>query len=126
MRVVGTSAWIEWILGSRTGENVAEDLPTNDQRVVPTIAQYELARWLTREMSAAAAASTIAFSTELVVGVLDTDVATKAVDYESKYGLATADSIIDATAMDIGADLLTCDAHFAELPRVVYFAKGAQ
>ncbi len=88
--------------------------------------QYELARWLTREMSAAEAASTIAFSTELVVRFLDTEVATKAVDYANRYGLAIADSNIYATAIDTGADLLTCDAHFAELPQVVYFAKGAR
>jgi predicted nucleic acid-binding protein len=126
MRVVDTSAWIEWILGSETGENVAAELPPDDQWVVPTIVQYELARWLTREMSAAVAASTIAFSTELVVRFLDTEVATKAVDYANRYGLAMADSIIYATAIDTGSDLLTCDAHFAELPQVVYFAKGAR
>jgi predicted nucleic acid-binding protein len=126
MRVVDTSAWIEWILGSETGESVADELPPNDQWVVPTIVQYELARWLTREMSTAVAASTIAFSTQLVIRFLDTEVATKAVDYASRYGLAMADSIIYATAIDTGADLLTCDAHFAELPQVVYFAKGAR
>ena len=126
MRVVDTSAWIEWILGSETGESVADELPPDDQWVVPTIVQYELARWLSREMSAALAASTIAFSTELVVRFLDTEVATKAVDYANRYGLAMADSIIYATAIDAGADLLTCDAHFAELPQVVYFAKGAR
>ena len=126
MRVVDTSAWIEWILGSETGVNVADELPPDDQWVVPTIVQYELARWLTREMSAAVAASTIAFSTELVVRFLDTEVATKAVDYANRYGLAMADLIIYATAIDTGADLLTCDAHFAELPQVVYFAKGAR
>jgi len=26
--------------------------------------------------------------------------------------------------MDTGADLLTCDFHFAELPHVVYFGKA--
>ncbi len=40
--------------------------------------------------------------------------------------LAMADAIIYATAIDSGADLLTCDAHFAELPRVVYQAKRPQ
>ena len=74
--------------------------------------------------SDAAAASTIAFTTELVVKPLDTVLATKAADYAHKHGLAMADSIIYATAMDTGADLLTCDQHFAELPRVVYFAKA--
>ena len=37
-----------------------------------------------------------------------------------------ADAIIYATAVAAGADLLTCDAHFAKLPRVIYVAKGAQ
>jgi predicted nucleic acid-binding protein len=111
---------------SETGESVARELPSDDQWVVPTIVQHELARWLTREMSAAHAATTIAFSTGLVVRFLDTDVATKAVDYASEFGLAMADSIISATAMDNGADVLTCDAHFAKLPHVVYLAKGAQ
>jgi predicted nucleic acid-binding protein len=124
MRVVDTSAWIEWMLDSSIGQNVARELPPNDQWVVPTIVQYELARWLMREKSDAAAASTIAFTTELVVKPLDTVLATKAADYAHKHGLAMADSIIYATAMDTGADLLTCDQHFAELPRVVYFAKA--
>jgi hypothetical protein len=30
-----------------------------------------------------------------------------------------------AIAVEIDADLLTCDAHFADLPGAVYFAKGA-
>jgi predicted nucleic acid-binding protein len=126
MRVVDTSVWIEWIVGSTLGETLALELPTNDQWIVPTIVQYELSRWLGREMSDAAAARAIAFSTELVVVPLTTDIATTAADYAKAHGLATADAIIFATANDAGADLLTCDAHFAELPRVVYVAKGPQ
>jgi predicted nucleic acid-binding protein len=34
------------------------------------------------------------------------------------------DSLIYATAMDSGADLLTCDAHFVALPRVRYLPKA--
>jgi predicted nucleic acid-binding protein len=34
-----------------------------------------------------------------------------------------ADAIIYATAILHAADLLTCDAHFASLPGVVYLAK---
>jgi predicted nucleic acid-binding protein len=125
MRVVDTSAWIEWIVGTLVGEQLAPELPRNDQWVVPTIVQYELTRWLAREMSDAAAARAIAFSTELVVAPLTTDIATKAAAYAKVHGLATADAIIFATAADARADLLTCDAHFATLPRVVYVAKGS-
>ena len=123
MRVVDTSAWIEWMLGSSLGRNVEAELPSNGDWIVPTIVQYELARWMARELPDAVAAATIAFSTQLVVKPLDTALSTKAADYSRDHKLAMADSIIYATAMDAGADLLTCDAHFAELPRVVYLAK---
>ena len=126
MRVVDTSAWIEWIAGSPVGETLAQELPRNDEWVVPTIVQYELSRWLAREMSEAAAVRAIAFSMELVVAPLTTDIATTAATYAKVHGLATADAIIFATAADAGADLLTCDAHFAKLPRVVYVAKEPQ
>ena len=60
MRVVDTSVWIEWIVGSPLGETLALELPANDQWVVPTIVQYELSRWLAREMSDAADALAVA------------------------------------------------------------------
>jgi len=125
MRVVDTSVWIEWIVGSPLGETLALELPRNDQWVVPTIVQYELSHWLAREMSDAAAARAIAFSKELVVSPLTTDIATNAAAYAKVHGLATADAIIFATAADAHADLLTCDAHFAKLPHVIYVPKGA-
>jgi predicted nucleic acid-binding protein len=126
MRVVDTSVWIEWIVGSPLGETLALELPANDQWIVPTIVQYELSRWLAREISDAAAARAIAFSKELVVAPLTTDIATNAAAYAKVHGLATADAIIFATAADARADLLTCDAHFSKLPRVVYVAEGPQ
>ena len=42
---------------------------------MPTIVQYELARWLVRQVSEEAAGSTIAFSNECVVTPLDTTLA---------------------------------------------------
>jgi predicted nucleic acid-binding protein len=41
-----------------------------------------------------------------------------------RHKLATADAIIYATALASGADLLTCDRHFAALPEVRYVAKA--
>src|SRR5579871_3509250 len=119
MRVVDTSAWIEWMLGSPLGKTIEAELPSNEEWIVPTIVQYELARWIARELSDVAASGTIAFSTQLVVKPLDTALATKAADYAREHKLAMADSIVYATAIDSEADLLTCDAHFAELPQVL-------
>ncbi|RBP18285.1 putative nucleic acid-binding protein [Roseiarcus fermentans] len=124
MRVVDTSAWIEWMRGSALGESLAPQLPRNEEWVVPTVVQYELARWLMREASDAQASRVLAFTTELVVAPLTTDIATKAADYAALYKLAMADAVIYATASDARADLLTCDAHFAELPNVTYVRKA--
>ena len=55
---------------------------------------------------------------------MDTELAIKAVDYALEYGLAMANSIIYATAMDTGADLLTCDRHFAEFAACRPFRQG--
>ena len=124
MRVVDTSAWLEWLSDSALGRKVGLELPSTDGWIVPTIVQYELARCLTREVSEDAADDTIAFSTECVVTSLSTRLAVQAAEIAKDHALAMADAIIYATAVAMGADLLTCDAHFAKLPRVVYVAKG--
>ena len=49
MRLIDTSAWIEWLIGSPVGETVAQHLPEQDAWLVPTIVQLELTKWLTRE-----------------------------------------------------------------------------
>jgi predicted nucleic acid-binding protein len=126
MRVVDTSAWLEWLSDSALGRKVGLELPLKGAWIVPTIVQYELARCLAREVSEEAADETIAFSNSCVVTPLDTRLAIQAAEIARDRGLAMADSIIYATAIDTGADLLTCDAHFAKLPHVAYFAKGAQ
>jgi predicted nucleic acid-binding protein len=126
MRVVDTSAWIEWLRDSEVGRKVDPEIPVQEAWIVPTIVQYELARWLTRRVSEEAAGSAIAFSNECVVTPLDTTLALKAAEVASAHALAMADAIIYATALESGADLLTCDAHFADLPGVVYLAKSAR
>ncbi len=92
---------------------------------MPTIVQYELSRWLAREMSDAAAARAIAFSKELRRRAADDrhrDDSGR--NTRKSTGSLTADAIIFATAAGARADLLTCDAHFAKLPRVVYVGEG--
>jgi predicted nucleic acid-binding protein len=118
MRLVDTSAWIEWLIGSSVGHRVALDLPERQQWVVPTIVQLELAKWLTRELDAERADKVIAFSATCVVADLDTTTALAAADLCASHRLATADAIVYATALAHVADLLTCDRHFEGLPSV--------
>ena|SRR5271170_2554999 len=126
MRVVDTSAWLEWLSDSALGRKVGLELPQQGAWIVPTIVQYELARTLGREVSEDVADQTIAFSNACVVTPLDTRIVVQAAEIARDRVLAMADAIIYATAIAMGADLLTCDAHFATLPHAVYLAKRAR
>ena len=122
-RVVDTSAWIEWLTGSELGTAFAKRMPARGDWVVPTIVQLELARWLARVSGEDAADSVVAYTQMCLVVPLDTPIALAAAQLHREHGLATADAIVLATARARDADLLTCDAHFADLPDVVYLPK---
>jgi predicted nucleic acid-binding protein len=54
---------------------------------------------------------------------LDSDIAVRASEVSRLHKLSTTDAIIYATALQREADLLTCDAHFQNLPKVLYVPK---
>jgi uncharacterized protein len=124
MRLVDTSAWIEFLIGSEVGARIGAELPDRGGWLVPTMVQLELAKWLTREAGEDKADQVIAFTETCVVAVLNTETALAAAEYCARHGLATADAIIYATARTHGADLLTCDRHFEKLPGVRFVAKA--
>jgi predicted nucleic acid-binding protein len=123
MVLVDTSAWVEWLIGSPTGEALSERLPQQSDWLVPTMVQLELAKWLTREVGEDKADQVIAFTQVCQVVLLDTEIALAAADACRMHKLATADAIIFATAQARGATLLTCDAHFEGLPGVDFMPK---
>jgi predicted nucleic acid-binding protein len=123
MRLVDTSAWIEWLTGSPLGAKLAPELPERAQWLVPTMVQLELTKWLAREAGEDKADLVIAFTETCVVADLDTPIALSAADLCAKHGLATADAIIYATALAHGADVLTCERRFETLAGVLYLPK---
>lgn len=125
MRVIDTSAWIEYLVDGPLTQTLVKEMPDKEATVVPTIVQLELAKWLTREIGEEQADLMIAYTQKCVVVPLDTRIALSAADLHRQYKLATADAIIYATALALGADLLTCDAHFDGLPGVSLIRKAA-
>ena len=123
MRLVDTSSWIEYLIGSALGAEIAAELPARDQWLVPTMVQLELSKFLTRTSGEEKADRVIAFTETCVVAELDTAIALSAAELSPRHKLATADAIVYATALAYGADLLTCDAHFENLPSVRYLPK---
>lgn len=123
-RVVDTSAWIEWLLGSELGQRLRQEFPERDTCIVPTMVQLELAKWLVREVGEDEADRVIAYTEKCQVAALDTRTALLAAELHRQFRLATADAVVYATARQWGAELLTCDAHFQGLPGVVFFSKS--
>lgn len=122
--VVDTSAWIEWLVGGNLMSQLTPLFPAQENCIVPTIVQLELAKWLMRELGEEQADSVIAYTQTCQVVVLDTETALLAADLHRTHKLATADAIVYASALRAGARLLTCDAHFKNLPNVNYLAKS--
>lgn len=125
LRVVDTSAWIEWLVASSIGQKLAHEFPDKALCIVPTIVQLELSKWLWRELGEAQTDQVMAYTLKCRVEPLDTATALLAADLHRQHKLATADAIVYATAVRHGAELLTCDAHFKGLPGVVLFPKSA-
>ena len=123
MRVVDTSAWIEWLLDSPTARHLAPLVPSREAFIVPTMVQFELYKWLCREISPQKAEEVLALTDKCKVVPLDSDLAIAAAHLSAQHQLSTADAIIYATTLEHNAELLTCDAHFEGLPGVVYIAK---
>lgn len=123
LRVVDTSAWIEWLTGSALGKRLRKEFPDKAHCLVPTIVQLELSKWLVRELGEETADTVIAYTQKCLIVPMDTTIALLAADLHQEYKLATADAIVYATARQQEAELLTCDAHFAGMPGVTYFKK---
>jgi len=123
MVLIDTSAWIEWLIGSATGEKVEAHLPEQPDWLVPTMVQLELAKWLAREVGEDKADQVIAFTQVCHVVPLDTEIALAAADTCREHRLATADAIIFATARAHDAKLVTCNGHFEGLPGVTLIEK---
>ena len=123
LRVVDTSAWIEWLTGSELGHKLGKQFPDKSRCIVPTIVQLELTKWLVREVGEDQADQVVAYTQKCVVVPLDTAIALLAAELHRVHKLATADAIVYATARHQNAELLTCDAHFEGLPGVAFFPK---
>jgi predicted nucleic acid-binding protein len=123
MRLVDTSAWIEWLVDGPLAPELACQLPAQPEWVVPTMVQHELRKWLLRERNEELADEVIAFTELCAVVRLDTRLAIEAAEIAGRLRLSTADAIIYATAVATDAELVTCDGHFADIPGVVLIPK---
>jgi len=123
VNIIDSSAWIEYIAGTRYADLF--DNPIADQRslLVPVITIYEIFRKILSERDEDAALLAVSYLRAGSVIEVDLAVSLEAARYSKQHKLPTADALIYATARLHNATLWTMDQHFKGLPGVKYFAK---
>ncbi len=89
-----------------------------DEILTPSIVIMEVYRKIKKDRGEEKALEAHAHLQDTHVAPLDPHLALAAADLSLSQGLGTVDSIIYATALEYGAELLTKDHHFQGLPRV--------
>ncbi len=123
--VIDSSAWIEFFLGTPAAKPIRDLLKNPANVVVPSVVVLEVAKWVRRHHGDVEAAKRVVVMKQGMVADLTAELAMKAVEAGVAHRLATAASIIYATAVEQKAALWTFDAHFEGLPGVRYFGKTA-
>jgi len=123
MIVIDTCVWIEALQKTPTGIHYKGLWNRPEEIIVPTAVQFEVYRWCLRNMDEHFAINAISGTRRCVVQPVSEEIALTAATIARPLRLAALDAIIYATAMIFEARVVTCDAHFAELPQADYQAK---
>lgn len=126
MVLVDTCGWIEWLTDGPLAETFAPYLAATEDLLVPTLVQYELAKWITRERDETLALEVIGLTQQARVVGLDTPLALAAAAVALEYRLAMADAVVYTSAGAHGATVVTSDAHFEHLPGVQYLRPASR
>lgn len=123
MKLLDTCVWIEIVLGGTTGEVFKPFFLDKQNILLPSLVQFELRRWALRQYSEETVDHITLIMRETRVVHTSERIALLAADVARAHKLHAIDALIYATALEHDAQLVTCDAHFKDLPQVDYTAK---
>jgi predicted nucleic acid-binding protein len=120
MILVDSYGWIEYFVHGKLADRYAKYIETAEEMILPTIVIYEVYKKLKSQIGEELALEAHTQMLNAVVIPLTEDVALKAADISLGSGLAMADAIIYATAMNNNAKLVTSDSHLKNLAGVTF------
>jgi toxin FitB len=118
--VIDSSGWLEYFADTDRARLFAPAAEAVTTVIVPTVVLYEVYKRLRTQIGVAVADTAADYMRQGQLVDFDAETALAA----ATNGLPFADSIIYATAQELGATLWTQDAHFKSLPGVKYFSKS--
>lgn len=123
MKLVDSSGWIEFLADGALAGEYARHLSPLEEVLTPTVVLYEVYKWVKGESSEEDALVVAGQLQQTHLVPLTPPIALAAGDLSLAHGLAMADALVYATAIQHGVELVTSDADFAGLPRVLYLAR---
>ncbi len=121
MNLVDSSGWLEFFSDGPLAGKYYSYLERLNELIVPVLVIYEVYKKIKKERKEEEALLAIAHMGKAKIVPFDDTLALSSADISIKYGLAMADAIIYATALQEKALLITSDAHFSQLPGVKFF-----
>jgi toxin FitB len=121
--VLDSSGWLEFFADGPHAEEFATRLRHPANIVTPTVAIYEVYKWIKRERSEEEAVQAVATMKKTKIVELTEELALTAADLSLAHGLPMADSMMLAAARAHNAELVTTDAGFDGVSGVTIFSK---
>jgi predicted nucleic acid-binding protein len=116
---VDSSGWVAYLGEGPLAEAFSVYLEREDSLVVPTIVIYEVVKKLKLTSSETVVHRFLSQAYRGRQMQLDSSLAIAAAQIGIRHRLATADAILYATAESAGAQLVTSDTGFRDLPGVI-------
>ena len=123
MIVIDSSGWIEFFADGPHADEFASRLRSPASVLTPTIAIYEVYKWIKRERSEEEALQAVAAMKKTRIVELSEELALTAADLSLAHGLAMADSMMLAVARANNSQLATTDSGFEGIDGVALFSK---
>lgn len=124
--VIDSYAWIEYFMGTITGEKVKPIIESQEEKITPTICLAEIyGKTMRVENWDLAEKQRIFIKEKSLLAPLDEAIALEAARVQNKMkkeidGWGLADSIVYATGLVKSAEFVTGDEHFKKLKNVVF------
>lgn len=123
--VVDSSAWLAYFADEASADEFATAIEDLRTLVVPTVCVLEVFEVIARQRGDGDALQAIAVMQQGRVIELDAALALSAAQFGLQHKLPLADSIVYATAQQVGGIVWTQDEAFEGLPDVEYRRKSA-
>ncbi len=118
--IVDSSGWIEFFTNGLRAEEYAQYLKKPANLATPTILLYEVYKKIRREHTEEEALVAVALMNRTTIIPLTESIALLAAEVSLKHSLPMADAVVYSTALEQNCKVVTSDAHFKDLERVVY------